>query len=452
MVGLAAWLWVSGGAAAWACDAPGGPDPCVSPSATVDPSTTLGLGARVGAGAVVGPNLNVGAGSTVGARAHLVGDDVGGTRTGPFAIGAGAAFGRRASIGADGIVGAGAMFAADVVVGRDLTAGADTTVGYAANLGAGVTLLDDAVVGNLVAVGDGATIGARATVGRSASVGAGASVGDDAQLAADVEVAAGVPVGANARLRAGASVATGATIGAGAVLARDVTVGAGAQVGSNARIGAGATIPAGEIVGSNQTVARGVVFEDGIDPCAASPAVGALCGDGTVYAGLTPDGSVKMYTTRCDLGQTWTAGSCTGARAPASWNNGGQNWVPHGLLNEATGAANTAAIVGFTDSGAPYNAAIACSNLVANGHSDWYLPAIDELEVVRAGKVAIGGFTGADQWVTFNGNDVNYGRYWSSTERASNPSIFAVHVNMVTGVTDPTTDKHHQMSIRCVRH
>src|SRR5574337_562894 len=39
--------------------------------------------------------------------------------------------------------------------------------------------------------------------------------------------------------------------------------------------------------------------------CSGNP-IGTVCGDGTVYAGLSPDGNVAMFTTRCDVGQSWT--------------------------------------------------------------------------------------------------------------------------------------------------
>ena len=42
-----------------------------------------------------------------------------------------------------------------------------------------------------------------------------------------------------------------------------------------------------------------------VNPCAGPlPPVGTVCADGFVYAGLTPDGNVKMYTTPADAGQS----------------------------------------------------------------------------------------------------------------------------------------------------
>jgi hypothetical protein len=50
-----------------------------------------------------------------------------------------------------------------------------------------------------------------------------------------------------------------------------------------------------------------------LDPCtgtATPPTVGQACTDGSVYAGLTPDGNVPMYVTPCDYGETGAAHSC----------------------------------------------------------------------------------------------------------------------------------------------
>jgi len=40
--------------------------------------------------------------------------------------------------------------------------------------------------------------------------------------------------------------------------------------------------------------------------CGASPTVGDVCSDGTVYAGISPDGNRAMYVARCDLGMSWS--------------------------------------------------------------------------------------------------------------------------------------------------
>ena len=175
------------------------------------------------------------------------------------------------------------------------------------------------------------------------------------------------------------------------------------------------------------------------DPCASGPTPGTVCNNGSVYAGLSPDGLVPLYTTPADAGQF-------------SWNDGSTNYVDTAMQNcvsntpgaEAscqTGEANTALLVGLgtTPSPAPYVAARHCDSLVAHGRSDWYLPAQDELDVLFDNRVAIGGF------------DVSglhpAGRYWSSSESSSDN---ARAQRFSSGVQlNPPKDTGH--SVRCVR-
>ena len=109
------------------------------------------------------------------------------------------------------------------------------------------------------------------------------------------------------------------------------------------------------------------------------PPPGTVCADGTVYAGLSVDGMVPMFTTRCDLGMIWDGANCTGSRWAVSWNNGTTNFQATGFTSTSTGRTNSAGIAGFAGTDAPYTAALNCENLVENGHTDWYLPARFEM-------------------------------------------------------------------------
>jgi hypothetical protein len=74
------------------------------------------------------------------------------------------------------------------------------------------------------------------------------------------------------------------------------------------------------------------------------------------------------------------------------------------------------------------SAASLCANLVQGGYSDWYLPSLEELRIMRLNKSAIGGFAAADYWSSseYNASNAYYvgfqftgydGRYKYSTYR-----------------------------------
>jgi hypothetical protein len=170
--------------------------------------------------------------------------------------------------------------------------------------------------------------------------------------------------------------------------------------------------------------------------CTGSPAIGTICADGSVYAGLSPDGNVPMYTQRCDLGQSWdNVAGCIGTAWLVRWNNGTQNWVSTNYMNELTGQSNTAGLVALADVGAPYEAATDCDALNEDGHTDWYLPAKNELNTLAVNKVAIGGF------------DVSGTPYWTSTESDGAGSLF---VRFSDGIYSAAL-KDAPLRVRCVR-
>lgn len=164
-----------------------------------------------------------------------------------------------------------------------------------------------------------------------------------------------------------------------------------------------------------------------VDPCSGSPTAGTVCSDGTVYAGLTPDGNVKMYTTASD--------NSTGV----PWNNGNNaNYTNVGATSWTSGATNTTTLVGAdadssTGGTQPHQAAQICDNLVANGHTDWYLPSRDEMAILNTNKAAIGNFT------------TNV--YWTSTQ-FSTTNAYAYAFNIDILYNDP---KHPSYYVRCVR-
>ena len=144
--------------------------------------------------------------------------------------------------------------------------------------------------------------------------------------------------------------------------------------------------------------------------CTGSPVVGTVCADGTVYAGMSPDGNVKMYVTRCDAGMSWDGSNCSGTRSLKTWNAGNSSgYVTTSLTSSVVGESNTTTLAAtdadsVTAGTQDHVAAVYCNDLSQDGNTDWYLPAKDELNVMYAGKTAIGNF------------DTGGTYYWSSTE------------------------------------
>ena len=168
------------------------------------------------------------------------------------------------------------------------------------------------------------------------------------------------------------------------------------------------------------------------------PNIGDVCSDGTIYVGTTPDGNVRLYT----------EATTTNNNTPWSFGVGNPPVmaVQTGMSNTVTGAANTAALSlgGMwqdADSGTPgvqpHDAANYCTDLTANGHTDWYLPALDELRVLATNQVAIGGFV-ADE-------------YWASDEDPSCPADCALAIAFPSAQEVSFRNKYDYRALRCVR-
>jgi len=97
------------------------------------------------------------------------------------------------------------------------------------------------------------------------------------------------------------------------------------------------------------------------------------------------------------------------ATSKMSWSNIFSTEVGAAAQGQAigTGQANTTAIVGQT--GCTSGAAYYCYNLTEGGHSDWFLPSLDELDKLFDNKDEIGGF-----------DDSLDSHYWSSSESDAN--------------------------------
>ncbi|MBU0859389.1 MAG: hypothetical protein KJ667_05585, partial [Alphaproteobacteria bacterium] len=164
---------------------------------------------------------------------------------------------------------------------------------------------------------------------------------------------------------------------------------------------------------------------------------GALCADGTRYAGVTPDGKLHMFTTPADAPGTYT------------WNDGSTNYfdtaiepdcfndnLPGPDITCATGQNNTALLAGApAGADAPYAAAEYCDGLSAHGYTDWYLPSQIETNVLYTNRTAIGGFAAVD--------------YWTSSE--AHIDTDAAMVSFGASGTNYREPKDQLNNVRCVR-
>jgi hypothetical protein len=153
--------------------------------------------------------------------------------------------------------------------------------------------------------------------------------------------------------------------------------------------------------------------------------IGDKCSDGTIYAGRAADGRSSIYATAED------------APSLFPWNSGAIDLrTVAGAESETNGRTNTALIQALSADGQTYKAADYCSALNAYGHTDWYLPARNELNQLFSNRAAIGNFR-----LTVGA------RYWSSSEATN---IFAWSQNFGTGFQSGDT-KNSALRVRCIR-
>ncbi len=170
---------------------------------------------------------------------------------------------------------------------------------------------------------------------------------------------------------------------------------------------------------------------------------GTICSDGSIYAGISPDGNRNMYVPRCDIGMTWDGTTCTGTRSNLAFSTG--NTIYNGYGNMNTGAYNTEELASLSNADGPYSAASACQDLVAHGKSDWYLPARWELREIYVKLVdgtpmdslpnpLVPGFATSDT-------------YWASTE---GNTLTAMGTNFAIGM-HASYSKGGLFRVRCAR-
>ena len=142
------------------------------------------------------------------------------------------------------------------------------------------------------------------------------------------------------------------------------------------------------------------------------PNVGDLCSDGSIFAGDT-----NMYVT--DVNQsTGIQWASTGGNDDINPDSG------------TDGAANHANVTGSISTLPALNL---CETLNRHGHTDWYLPARNELDHLYTNRTVIGGFTTSP--------------YWSSTESSST----GAWRQFFDGGAQLSHTKTNNLDVRCIR-
>ncbi len=100
-----------------------------------------------------------------------------------------------------------------------------------------------------------------------------------------------------------------------------------------------------------------------------------------------------------------------------------------------SGQSNTVTIVGGCNQAGI--AAIICNDLVLNGYNDWFLPSIDELNLMYLGKSVIGGFS-------------DY-TYWSSSQYGLYSTVAWVHEFRPNGVAGYDSKNTNINRVRAIR-
>lgn len=179
---------------------------------------------------------------------------------------------------------------------------------------------------------------------------------------------------------------------------------------------------------------------------------GYECGDGTIFVGKI-DASHFMLTTPsgCEYEPGGSMTSIPGSRFEASCSGGvdivikewylGESTVPVGIPSRTDGSGNTSALMSASGT---YPAASYCVNMDYGGHSDWYLPSVDENQQMRRASV---NYSNPPQ-ATFNTNQM--GMYLTSTESSSLPNIQISTISMTKGFKGGL-GKTLESTVRCMR-
>lgn len=186
-----------------------------------------------------------------------------------------------------------------------------------------------------------------------------------------------------------------------------------------------------------------MVYGDFDEPCTDNPEVGDICEGGYYLSDdliVMPGGCSTAISDPFCIGEDYNT---------YSWGGYGQEY---GASSRTDGWYNSEQVYGVNyiggfeaDQETGTEAINHCWEMVLNGYDDWYLPAIDQLQLVYDNRYSIPGIVAE--------------RYWSSTESIPNPAAanqegplyFAHFRGMADDDIASTTGKGFEFHIRCVR-
>jgi hypothetical protein len=142
-----------------------------------------------------------------------------------------------------------------------------------------------------------------------------------------------------------------------------------------------------------------------------------------------------MYVQHCDAGLSWNGSACTGTVSKKTWNNGIGTGTSSGATSLSNGKANTTTLAASVDSDSPYLAANYCHNLNEDGHTDWFLPAVNQLSLM--------------QQQAYTSTLFPESIYWTSTENSTTNADYVVA--SVSGTVHQDTKTGNSEGTRCMR-
>jgi hypothetical protein len=167
-----------------------------------------------------------------------------------------------------------------------------------------------------------------------------------------------------------------------------------------------------------------------------------------VYIGDSPLDGAPLYTTRCDLGRTWNGQSCEGDPDKNCWDDCSGSAIDTNITRTSDaydGHFNTAALSVFDmGSGGGVQTSVAmnaCRSLNIHGHTDWYVPSLNEMMLMRTAHTQIGDFDRTGYPTAF---------YHVASEE---DNAFATLMSFYDGETLASTLKQYgsYMLTRCIR-